>query len=169
MRRARLGTAHRLTSKVRVSSLFQPLRYAPIPMSAGLLEIFVLEFKAFNLRELRQLLTRPDRSSGACGLTPCPEFHCDSQVRQLLSPSSHRQLFSALRKRCRGKRCRVSRVRHGSMAAFRRIVRYPIVAKVLSMGFVVRRCYQCSAGKPYDSALGGGPPSGIVFARKSPC
>ena len=32
-------------------------------------------------------------------------------------------------------------------AAFARIVLWRTVAKVLSMGFVVRKCFQCSAGK----------------------
>ena len=38
-------------------------------------------------------------------------------------------------------------------APFDRIVRWRTVAKVLSMGLMVRRCFQCSAGKCFISAF----------------
>src|ERR1700680_2206237 len=60
-----------------------------------------------------------------------------------LCPSSRRQLFCAPSSNLKTIASAVLLDRQ----PFDRIVRWRTVAKVLSMGLVVRRCFQCSAGK----------------------
>src|SRR6266446_10189084 len=60
-----------------------------------------------------------------------------------LWPSRRRQLFCAASSSLKTIASAVLLDRH----PFDRIVRWRTVAKVLSMGLVVRRCFQCSAGK----------------------
>src|SRR6266403_4122147 len=60
-----------------------------------------------------------------------------------LWPSRRRQLFCAASSNLKTIASAVLLDRH----PFDRIVRCRTVAKVLSMGLVVRRCFQCSAGK----------------------
>src|SRR5664279_4083564 len=66
-----------------------------------------------------------------------------------LWPSRRCQLFCAASSSLKTIASAVLLDRH----PFDRIVRWRTVAKVLSMGLVVRRCFQCSAGKSYQQRV----------------
>ena len=79
----------------------------------------------------------------AADLDPIGELHTLDQFWQLMWPSIRRQLFWAPSASLKTIASAVLFDRQ----PFDRMVRCRTVAKVLSMGLLVRKCFQCSAGK----------------------
>src|SRR5438270_5149609 len=76
-------------------------------------------------------------------LDPVVECHTENELWQLVVATERRQLFCAASSSLKTIASAVLLDRQ----PFDRIVRWRTVVKVLSMGLVVRKCFQCSAGK----------------------